>query len=264
MSNQARQLIENISDQYVLLAADPAQAFTAVAQKKKKNRTKIFAIAAAAAAMYIIITVSLIIGALTPPDDPVAPPDDGPGAQDRPEQPGEPDAGPEDPNPPDEPGTSPNIYKPTSDQIYESLCASWIYGSDKQPQYRPTYFAFTQAQKFYMVNAETGESVQGTYRMEDNNQNEGKITFSLWVINERQEWEKYPVTVQLLFNSANYNGHLLLVTYEDRQETITYWRRSLGIENFIIWSGYSGKSHSVNAYIERIEVSDSQGYEHNE
>ena len=263
-TDRAQRLIGKIGDQYVSLASDAVEAFSLEEERRKRGRGKLRLIAAAAAAVYIILTVSLIIGALTPPDDPVAPPDDGPGAQEQPEQPGEPDAGPEDPNPPDEPGTSPNIYKPTSDQIYESLCASWIYGSNKQPQYRPTCFAFTQAQKFYMVNAETGESVQGTYRMEDNNQNEGKITFSLWVTNDKQELEKYPVTLELLYNNANYNAHLLLVTYEEQQETVTYWRRSIGIENFIIWSGYSGKRHSVNAYIEKIEVSESKGYEHNE
>ena len=263
-TDRAQRLIGKIGDQYVSLASDAVEAFSLEEERRKRGRGKLRLIAAAAAAVYIILTVSLIIGALTPPNDPVAPPDDGPGAQEQPEQPGEPVDGPEDPNPPDEPGTSPNIYKPTSDQIYESLCASWIYGSNKQPQYRPTCFAFTQAQKFYMVNAETGESVQGTYRMEDNNQNEGKITFSLWVTNDKQELEKYPVTLELLYNNANYNAHLLLVTYEEQQETVTYWRRSIGIENFMIRSGARSMSYPCKGYIETVTVQDSLGYEHNE
>ena len=148
-TDRAQRLIGKIGDQYVSLASDAVEAFSLEEERRKRGRGKLRLIAAAAAAVYIILTVSLIIGALTPPDDPVAPPDDGPGTQEQPEQPGEPVDGPEDPNPPDEPGTSPNIYKPTSDQIYESLCASWIYGSNKQPQYRPTCFAFTSAKILY-------------------------------------------------------------------------------------------------------------------
>ncbi len=98
-TDRAQRLIGKIGDQYVSLASDAVEAFSLEEERKKRGRGKLRLIAAAAAAMYIIITVSLIIGALTPPDDPVAPPDDGPGTQDQPEQPGEPDDGPEDPPP---------------------------------------------------------------------------------------------------------------------------------------------------------------------
>ena len=41
MSNHnSRQLIEHISDQYVLMASNPEEAFAREAQKKKKNRRK--------------------------------------------------------------------------------------------------------------------------------------------------------------------------------------------------------------------------------
>ncbi|MBR5616233.1 MAG: hypothetical protein IKW66_05370, partial [Clostridia bacterium] len=81
-TDRAQRLVGRIGDQYVSMASDAVEAFAQEEARRKSGRAKLRLIAAAAAAMYIIITVSLIIGALTPPDTPEAPPDDGPGAQD--------------------------------------------------------------------------------------------------------------------------------------------------------------------------------------
>lgn len=79
-TNHSRQLIEHISDQYVLSALDAEQAFAREAQKRKKNRKKILSIACATAAVYAIIIVSIILG--TRPDNPPEPPTPGtPGSQ---------------------------------------------------------------------------------------------------------------------------------------------------------------------------------------
>ena len=71
-TNKTRQLIEHISNQYVLSAANPEQAFAREAQKKKKNRAKILSIACATAAVYVLIIVSIILGTRpsTPPEPP--------------------------------------------------------------------------------------------------------------------------------------------------------------------------------------------------
>ncbi|MBQ7397922.1 MAG: hypothetical protein IJW09_03745 [Clostridia bacterium] len=182
MSNQARQLVENISDQYVLLAADPAQAFAAAAQKKKKNRAKIFAIAAAAAAMYIIITVSLIIGALTPPDDPVAPPDDGPGAQDQPEQPG----GPDDPS-----QHEPEIHLPDAEFFEQHLSGFWEISDILTSPWPDTgipdsviVLNFQSDGRAYVFEEIDGKSTLGKYSVADDH-------IQIYTLDSEQQWMLY-------------------------------------------------------------------------
>ena len=185
MNKQARQLVENISDQYVLLAADPAQAFAAAEQKKKKNRAKIFAIAAAAAAMYIIITVSLIIGALTPPDDPVTPPDDGPvgpGTQDQTEQPG----GPDDPS-----QHEPEIHLPDAEFFEQHLSGFWEISDILTSPWPDTgipdsviVLNFQSDGRAYVFEEIDGKSTLGKYSVADDH-------IQIYTLDSEQQWVLY-------------------------------------------------------------------------
>jgi len=140
-TNHSRQLIEHISDQYVLSALDAEQAFAREAQKRKKNRTKLFSIAGVIAAVYALIIVSIIIG--TRPDNPPEPPT---------------------------PGTStePDIKIPSYRFFSKQLSGYWTPYDDTE-QASATYtsndkiFGFQADGRVYMLDPTTSTGIIGKY-----------------------------------------------------------------------------------------------------
>ena len=164
------------------------------------------------------------------------------------------------------PPISDSLYMPTQSALEEGLRAVWIYNSNELPKYRPTYFIFTPISKFYqsnfyMFNAETGDVCQGTCEIASSYTN-GYIIYSLETQGPVPEGMQVPEIVRL--NLANdINNYTLTAFYSG--EAATYLRRPMGTAHITAWSGASGKTHQVSSsYIEKFEVSDSQGYEHNE
>jgi len=240
MNKQARQLVENISDQYVLLAADPAQAFAAAEQKKKKNRAKIFAIAAAAAAMYIIITVSLIIGALTPPDDPVAPPDDGPGTQD----------------PDDYFQDDPEVQLPESGTFVRYLKNYWlptwttVDDPDSLAQSTSPYtvYNFQPDGRVHIidVNGTSSTGKIGKYSFSDN-------TIEIWTKGQ-DGWKKSDLTITLQINETYYNTTM---TVTEGEKSTVYIRPECTDEHVEFWNVDDERpvESTDNYYIESIMLS---------
>ena len=241
MSNHnSRQLIEHISDQYVLMASNPEEAFAREAQKKKKNRAKVFAIAAAAAAMYIIITVSLIIGALTPPDDPVAPPDDGPGAQD--------------PNGFFQDG--PEVQLPESGTFVRYLENYWlptwttVDDPDSLAQSTSPYavYNFQPDGRVHIidVNGTSSTGKIGKYSFSNN-------TIEIWTKGQ-DGWKKLDLTITLQINETYYNTTM---TVTEGEKSTVYIRPECTDEHVEFWNVDDERpvESTDNYYIESIMLS---------
>ena len=103
-NDPSKRLIEHIGDQYVSLAADSVEAFTAVRQTKTRGRVKLWTATAACALLSVLVMIVLLSGVLNQTDSPVIPNDPfTPGAQ--PEDPSAdtPGDAPDDPDKPDDP-----------------------------------------------------------------------------------------------------------------------------------------------------------------
>lgn len=211
-TNKTRQLIEHISDQYVLFAANPEEAFAREAQKKKKNRAKILTIACATAAVYVLIIVSIILG--TRPSTPPEPPTPGTQGSENgntgvtpPNQPTTPPGTPVPPAPPVY--TEPEINLPSAELFSKHLSAFW---TPNMPEGYPlTYlFDFQYDGRVHIVDMNEKTATVGRYSVEGDD-------IILWTLTEGVGWERSDISVKLVVGEPPTKTKLL-VTYDGTTE----------------------------------------------
>lgn len=193
-TNKPRQLIEHISDQYVLSAVNPEQAFAREAEKRKKNHTKILAIACATAAVYVLIIVSILIG--TRPDNPSVGPT---------------------------PGTStePDIKIPSYSFFSKQLSGYWTPYDDTE-QASATYtsndkiFGFQADGRVYMLDPTTSTGIIGKYSLTGTD-------ISIWT-QEQGVWAESDIRVQVVSNESPLGAVSTEMSVTIDGNTRTYYR----------------------------------------
>ncbi len=206
-NDQSKRLIEHIGDQYVSLAADPVEAFTAIRETKTRGRLKLWTATAACALLSILITVVMLSGVLDQADSPAIPDDPStPGSQpEEPDQPGADEPGTDEPGtdepgtdepdepvtPPDEPSYSePEITLPDFKTFAYHIRGFWTSNWYEGWENINYLFNFQYNGHVYILNLDTKEAEIGRYSFTDD-----KI--ELFTLTDGVGWEKSDITMQL-------------------------------------------------------------------
>jgi hypothetical protein len=232
MSNyKSRQLIEHISDQYVLSAANPEQAFAREAEKRKKNRTKILAIACATAAVYVLIIVSILIG--TRPDNPPEPPTPG--------TPGTENPGGTDITPPNQPNyTEPEINVPDAKTFASILKGRWK-ASYHNPH--PYCLVFNHDGSVYIMDLNQKECETGLYSWEEDH-------IDIFTFSEDAGWQLSDISITKI------EPQLEVTTPDGSYTCQRFTNANPYITLFTGTNAYNTTRYYVyNYYYERLETS---------
>jgi len=155
--------------------------------------------------------------------------------------------------PPDNSSEKPQMYYKLT-----NLCSTWYLNPEDASYPGSVYFAFTDTYQFYMINVETGESVQGEYTFDTEiyQTNFGDIT--LWVLDDQGTWQKYPLQVQYERDVMHTENCRLHVT--DDGETKTYWRQQNQLSNLYIQRYGHLQTYQSKVYLEALAAGGTKGY----
>ena len=214
-NDQPKRLIEHIGDQYVSLAADPVEAFTAIQERKARGRVKLWTASAACFLFSVLVAVVLLSGVLNQtdspaiPDDPT-PPADQPGA----DQPGANEPGTEEPGT-DEPDDTqptypePEITLPDPLMFVQHMQSYWTSADWGEMNY---IFNFQLDGRVYIMNLDTHTGEIGRYSMTNDD------TIKLWTLTEGIGWETSDITL-LLKQAVSPHQTALIVSKGDQTQT---------------------------------------------
>lgn len=245
-TNKTRQLIEHISDQYVLTAANPEQAFAKEAEKRKKNRTKILTIACATAAVYVLIIVSILIG--TRPDNPAVGPTPGtPGTENSggtdvtPGTPGTENPGGTDVTPPNQPNyTEPQINLPDAKTFASILKGRWK-ASYHNPH--PYCLVFNHDGSVYIMDLNQKECETGLYSWEEDH-------IDIFTFSEDAGWQLSDISITKI------EPQLEVTTPDGSYTCQRFTNANPYITLFTGTNAYNTTRYYVhNYYYERLETS---------